>query len=235
MSTTRSPDPEIMRPLPTRRALVVAWPIALGAVLFAACGADDAGSPTRSTIDLSQGSTAFIVRPTTPSTTIAEEVAGEVTTNAQEYTVQAGDYPLAVATKFGVALDELVAFNGWASAGEFPFPGQTILIPPGGVVPGQEATDAATADAVEGSAEGEEAVEGDAVATETTQPGDTIPDAGDNCGEGTHTVVAGDYPLKVAEQYDVTIEALDAANATNPAYGQFAPGQTIIIPAKADC
>jgi LysM repeat protein len=213
-----------MRFVSARRTIVVAWPLALGALVFAACGSDDSGGATRSTIDLSQESTAFIVRPTTPSTTVGEETPGEVTTNAQEYVVQAGDYPLAVANKFGVTLDELISFNGWASAGEFPFPGETILIPPGGVVPGAEAATETTAVADEAAA-----VDG------TTAPADTIPAAGDNCGEGSHTVVAGDYPLKVAEQYDVTIEALDAANASNPAYSQFAPGQTIIIPAKADC
>jgi LysM repeat protein len=217
-----------MRLVPARRTIVVAWPLALGALVFAACGSDDSSGATRTTFDLSQESTAFIVRPTTPSTTIAEETPGEVTGNAQEYVVQAGDYPLAVATKFGVPLDELIAFNGWASAGEFPFPGETILIPPGGVVPGAEAA-ADTSDAVEGATDEATAVDG------STPAGETIPEAGDNCGEGTHTVVEGDYPLKVAEQYDVTIEALDAANATNPAYGQFAPGQTIVIPAKADC
>jgi LysM repeat protein len=219
--------PDGMRFVPARRMIVVAWPIALGALVFAACGSDDSNGATRSTIDLSQGSTAFVVRPTTPSTTVADETPGEVTSNAQEYVVQAGDYPLAVANKFGVSLDELVSFNGWASAGEFPFPGETILIPPGGVVPGAE-TAADTADATEGATD-------EASAVDSSAPADTIPAAGDNCGEGSHTVVAGDYPLKVAEQYDVTIEALDAANANNPAYGQFAPGQTIIIPAKADC
>ena len=79
----------------------------------------------------------------------------------------------------------------------------------------------------------DEAATGEAVVEEGA--GDTIPEAGDNCGEGTHTVADGDYPLKVAEQYDVTVDALDAANVTNPAYSQWIPGQTIIIPAKADC
>jgi LysM repeat protein len=224
-----------MRSSSARRALVVAWPVALGALLFAACGGDDASGPSRSTIDLSQESTAFIVRPTTPSTTVSEQVPGEVTGNAQEYVVQAGDYPIKVAEQFGVSLDEMVAFNGWASFGEFPGPGETILIPPGGVVPG------AAAAAEEAAAEpaAEPADDADAAASEGAAPedtvGDTIPEAGDNCGEGTHTVVDGDYPLKVAEQYDVEVEALDAANATNPAYSQWIPGQTIVIPAKADC
>lgn len=238
MSGLASTYPGSMRSFSARRTLVVAWPVALGALLFAACGGDDASGPSRSTIDLSQESTAFIVRPTTPSTTVSEEVPGEVTGNAQEYVVQAGDYPIKVAEQFGVSLDEMVAFNGWASFGEFPGPGQTILIPPGGVVPGaaaaEETAETATGDAATGeAAAGEGEATGDTVAEEAA--GDTIPEAGDNCGEGTHTVADGDYPLKVAEQYDVTVEALDAANATNPAYSQWIPGQTIVIPAKADC
>lgn len=219
-----------MRSISARRTLVVAWPVALGALLFAACGGDDASGPTRSTIDLSQESTAFIVRPTTPSTTTVAEVPGEVTTNAQEYVVQAGDYPIKVATQFGVTLDEMVAFNGWATYGEFPGPGETILIPPGGVVPGQAAAEDSTV-AVDASEQ--EVVDGETATEDST--GDTIPEAGDNCGEGTHTVADGDYPLKVAEQYDVTVAALDTANGNNPAYSQWIPGQTIVIPAKADC
>ena len=228
MSAVATTYPDVMRSLSARRTLVVAWPIALGGLLFAACGGDDASGPTRSTIDLSQESTAFIVRPTTPSVTDVDEVPGEVTGNAQEYTVQAGDYPIKVAQQFGVSLDEMVAFNGWASYGEFPGPGETILIPPGGVVPGAADEEVADEEVAAEAADGEEAASEEAV-------GDTIPEAGDNCGEGTHSVVAGDYPLKVAEQYDVTVDALDAANVTNPAYSQWIPGQTIVIPAKADC
>ena len=66
-------------------------------------------------------------------------------------------------------------------------------------------------------------------------PAATIPDAGDNCGAGEHTVEAGDIRSRVAEKYDVTVEALNAANANNPAYSQFIPGPDIIIPGKADC
>jgi LysM repeat protein len=232
MSAVVTTYPDHMRSLSARRTLVVAWPFALGGLLFAACGGDDASGPTRSTIDLSQESTAFIVRPTTPSNSEVDEVPGEVSGNAQEYTVQAGDYPIKVAQQFGVSLDEMVAFNGWASYGEFPGPGETILIPPGGVVPGAAAEEEAAAE--EAAADpAADAAAGDAVPEEAV--GDTIPEAGDNCGEGTHAVVAGDYPLKVAEQYDVTVDALDAANVTNPAYSQWIPGQTIVIPAKADC
>ena len=65
--------------------------------------------------------------------------------------------------------------------------------------------------------------------------GEAIPDPGSNCEAGSHTVVSGDIPLKLVEQYDVTLEALEAANANNPAYSRFIPGEKIIIPAKDDC
>ncbi|MFT6292754.1 MAG: hypothetical protein ACJAR2_003373, partial [Ilumatobacter sp.] len=46
---------------------------------------------------------------------------------------------------------------------------------------------------------------------------------------------AGDIPLKLTELYSVSLDALNAANANNPAYQRFIPGEKIIIPAKDDC
>jgi LysM repeat protein len=205
------------------------WPFALGALVLGACGDDDGSGATRSTIDLSEGSTAFVVRPTVPSSSTIAQNPGDVSAVGQEYTLVFGDYPLAVAQAFGITVDELVEYNGWGSVNEFPPAGQTILIPPGAVVggaPEQASTESEPEQTPEEAA---------ASAPTTTVPGETIPDAGDNCGEGRHTVVAGDLPVRLAEQYDVTLEALDAANAGNPAYNTFIPGQEIIIPAKADC
>ncbi|GEM_PF-635442 len=207
-----------------RRVGVIAAPALLGAFVLASCGSAD-GAATVSTIELSEGSTAFVVRP--PATTEPEvQVDDAVVSTEQEYVIQAGDYPLGVAQQFGVSLDDLVAYNEWPSAAEAPFfVGNTIKIPPGG-------TTAASASA--GSDDSADTGESDSAGGDEGSAA-TIPDAGDNCGEGEHTVVAGDYPLGIADQYDVTIEALDAANTGNPAYGQFVPGQTIIIPAKPDC
>lgn len=221
----------------SRRVGVVAWPVLFATLLLGACGGDEAGEATRSTIDLSQESTAFVVRPPVTTTTVPSSILEDGTTaGSQEYVVQPGDYPLKVAQQFAVPLEDLVNFNGWASVNEFPFPGSTIQIPPGGRVQtangdastddGETATEGATDEDTSGTAPGDGSEES---ATET------IPDAGDNCGEGTHTIAEGDYPLKVAEQYDVTVEALNAANAGNPAYSAFIPGEQIIIPAKADC
>ena len=207
-----------------RRLAVVAGPLAAGMILLAACGGGSDDGATQSTIDLSEGSTAFVVRP--PETTVAPEstsVDGGVSTGAQEYTIQSGDYPLKVANQFGITVDELVAFNEWGSVNEFPYPGTVIQIPPGATV--ASATPETTVAAGTGT-------EG---ATESTSPASTIPDVGDNCGEGKYTIVDGDYEGKVAAKFDITVEALRAANANTSGYGAFYPGLEIVIPGKSDC
>ena len=200
-----------------RRVGALVGPILVGAFILASCGtADD--TATRSTIDLSADSTAFVVRP--PATTIAPAdtaapEAGTVVDGEQEYVVQAGDAPIVVANRFNVSVDDLIAYNEWGP-GEFAFPGETIKIPPGGTAPG-----AAPAASTE--------------AAETAEPAATIPDAGDNCAPGSYTIVAGDFEGKVASNFDVTLDALRAANTNTPGYTAFFPGLDIVIPAKADC
>lgn len=204
-----------------RRLVGVAGPIVIGALVLGACGGSDDGA-TQSTIALSQESTAFVVRP--PETTVAPTdtapVEGGIATGAQEYTIQSGDYPLKVANQFGVTLDELIAFNEWGGVAEFPYPGEVIKIPPGATAAGATTTVAA-APAAEAAA--------------TTQPAVTIPDAGDNCGEGEYTIVVGDYEGKVAGAFDVTVDALRAANASTNGYNAFYPSLVIVIPGKAAC
>ena len=115
-----------------------------------------------------------------------------------------GVYSLKVADQFGVPLAVLLAFNGWATGSEFPFPGQDVKIPPGALPAGPV--------------------------------GETIPDSGSNCPAGQYTIEASDTArTKVAEKFDVTVDALDAANAGTSGYGAFYPGLKIVIPAKAGC
>lgn len=203
----------------THRLAAVAGPVVVAALVLGACGGDDSSAATRATVTLAAGETDYqTIAPATTTTT----VAGEVPAGAeQEYTVQAGDYGIKVANQFGVSLEDLQNVNGWSDASkEFPGPGTVIKIPAGGTI-------AATEPAAAG---------GEEVATVTGgEAGEAIPDPGSNCEAGSHTVVAGDIPLKLVEQYDVTLEALQAANANNPAFGRFIPGEKIIIPAKDDC
>lgn len=204
-----------------RRVGALVGPIAVGAFILASCGAAD-DTVTRSTIDLSADSTAFVVRPpatTTPPADTAAPEAGAVVETEQEYVVQAGDAPIVVANRFNVSVDDLIAYNEWGP-GEFAFPGQTIKIPPGGTAPGAAPAAATEADDTAASA----------------APAATIPDAGDNCGPGSYTIEETDTTrTKVADKFDVTVGELDAANANTPGYSAFFPGLEIVIPAKADC
>jgi len=205
-----------------RRLGVIAGPAIVGAFVLASCGSESAA--TQSTIDLSQASTAFVVRP--PATTVATAGADDdgVVAGTQEYVIQAGDYPLLLVDRFGVTLDDLIAVNEWGSVNEFPGPGTTILIPPGG-----SAVASATAESTGDGGSGEASTEDPEVAA-------TIPDAGDNCGPGSYTILETDTTrLGVAEKFDVTVEALDAANANTQGYSAFFPGLEIVIPAKDDC
>lgn len=203
-----------------RRLGAAIVPVIAGAFLLASCGAADS-SATQSTIDLSAESTAFVVRPpatTIPVAEIVAPVAGDVVATEQEYVVQPNDTPIGVAKKFNVPVADLIAYNEWGP-NEFAFPNDTIKIPPGGTAPGAAVAEDATVTSDAG----------------TTAPAGTIPDAGDNCDQGDYTIAEGDFEGKVATNFDVTVEALRAANASTTNYSSFYPGLVIVIPAKADC
>lgn len=209
-STTRS-----------RRLGAIVGPALVGAVVLSSCGGGDSGA-TQSTIDLSAASTAFVVRPpaTTepPADTLADGDPDAIVEGIQEYTVQSGDAPYVLVTRFGVSLEDLLGVNEWTDPSQFPFPGTVILIPPGAKsVTAAAATTETSTD------------------TEAEAPTETIPDAGDNCAPGTYTIADGDFPNRVAEKFDVTVQALNAANAATPGYSGFIVGVEIVIPAKADC
>ena len=207
-----------------RRLGALIGPALIGAVVLSSCGGSESGA-TQSTLDLSAASTAFVVRPpaTTepPADTLADGDPDAIVEGTQEYTVQSGDAPYVLVTRFGVTLEDLLGVNEWTDPSQFPFPGTVILIPPGG-----KSVTAVTATSDSGTAT--------ATDTEAT-PAETIPDAGDNCSQGTYTLVDGDYPGKVASKFDVTVDALNAANVNTSGYSAFYVGLEIAIPAKADC
>jgi LysM repeat protein len=197
-----------------RRLVIAIGTLSLAAVA-AGCGSDDSTSPSASTITVD--ATSFATLPTTPTTlpnvTSVPAVAGE-----QQYTIQAGDYPLGVAAKFGVDLAALEAANAATAGYAQFFAGTIITIPAGGTT---------------------------AVVTTTVPPtGETVPPANTtttiaggqpNCGVGSYTIEAGDYPARVAEKFDTTVSELDAVNADTPGYSAFIVGVTIKIPAKTAC
>ena len=205
-----------------RRLGALVGPALIGAIILSSCGGAETGA-TQSTIDLSAASTAFVVRPpaTTEPTDATVDSEG-IIEGTQEYTVQSGDAPYVLVERFDITLEDLLGVNEWTSPNQFPFPGTVILIPPGG-----KSVGAATAVTPEGDTTDDDT-------TEAT-PSETIPDAGDNCSQGTYTLVEGDYPGAVASKFDVTVDALNAANVNTSGYGAFYVGLEIVIPAKSDC
>ncbi len=196
------------------RLSVLTWPIVAGALVLASCGSDATSGASASTINLD--ATNYIVKDPVTTTIATLPTEGEATTGSQVYVVQSGDYAIKVADQFGVPLEDLLNFNGWATGQEFPFPGEEVKIPPGGTAQA-EVVDAAAGDA-------EEPV------------GEAIPETGSNCEPGSYTIEEGDNARsKVASKFDVTVEALDAANVGTNGYSSFYPGLKIVIPAKSDC
>ncbi len=219
----------------SHRLAAVAGPALVAGLVLAACGGSDSAGPTRSTLALDTGSTAFqTIPPVTTTTTLVPPPDDGTSSTEQIYVVQSGDWPLRVAELFEVSLDDLINYNGWASVNEFPFPGTEIRIPPGGRsqasigTGGDETADAGTDDT---SGDGGDVADGG-----DEEVGESIPEAGDNCQAGSYTIEEGDTSrIKVANKFDVTVEALDAANATTDGYSAFFPGLQIVIPAKEDC
>jgi LysM repeat protein len=191
------------------------------AILFAGCGAEETGA--RTTLNSIQPSSYVVRPPVTTTTTLAPDAGPQTdeegrSTQPQEYTVQAGDAVSVIASRFGITMDELANFNEWPNGiNQAIFPGDVIGIPPGALIPGA-ATDAAP------SAPADDATTPGAV------PETTLAGADGECVPGTHVIVEGDLPGRVANQYDITLEQLQNANAGNPAMTQFIPGQELRIP-----
>jgi LysM repeat protein len=189
------------------------------ALLITGCGEDATGA--RTTIAEVQ-STSYVVQPpitTTTTTTLPSDVPeGVIDPNEQTYTVQSGDSVYGIARKFGLEPTVLANYNSWPEGINHPvFVGDIVKVPPQSQVP--------SSDPVDDSAD---------------EPSDTEPDDTEESApaEGVaceHTVVAGDNPTRLSEQYEVTLDELAAANAGNPAYQHFQLGSQIHIPLNGSC
>lgn len=211
-------------------------PLVAAGLLLSACGGSDGAAASRPTVTLEAGETSYATLP--PATTAAPEdeaPEAEDTTGVQDYEVQAGDYGIKVADQFGVSLEDLSNVNGWSDPSrEFPGPGSIIKIPAGGTSQTAPAETAAT-DGETTDTDGE-ATDTDGEVADTGETGEAIPEVGGNCEAGSYTIEAGDTSrFRVANKFDVTVEAMDAANASTNGYDAFYPGLKIVIPAKDDC
>lgn len=204
--------------------------IAMGlspAVLLVACGGDDDATTNTPLVPI-QPSSYVVKEPATTTTTIAPDasVAGGISPVEQLYKVVAGDAVSLIASKHGITMEDLANYNEWPEGiAHKIFPNDEIRIPPNSKIP-------SVADE-EDEEDEEEPATADTDSTDADTDSTNAPPSGsgDDCETGTHTITAEDTTrLRVAELYDVSVEALDAANASTAGYGAFYPGLEIVIP-----
>ena len=211
--------------------------LSLGVVVaLAGCGSGSTGS---SETIASLTPTNFVVEPTVPATTTTTlpPVAGDPIAGQTTYTIQAGDLPYTIANKYKVGLNDLITLNGWTLQGQFvtnfPAVGQEIKIPAGATVPGASTPTSTATSGVTPTTQAGGTTESTAPTSATSS---TIAGGGDNCQAGSYTITKDDTTrIKVANKFNVTVEQLDAANASTSGYSAFYPGLKIVIPAKSTC
>lgn len=200
-----------------RRRLGLLAVMLFAVVPLAACGQDDLAA--RTTLAPIQPSSYVVREPVVTSTTLAvsdTEPASLVNADGrsqveQEYVIKAGDAVSIIAGVYGISGEEIARYNDWQN-GIFQaiFPGQTIRIPPLALVPG--------------------AIETPVVNEDGTPAQTTVAVGAEECLEGIYVLVSGDMPVRVAERFQVTLDALNFANRNTSGYGPFIIGTRVRIP-----
>jgi LysM repeat protein len=193
----------------------------LAAVALSACGGDD---PATAQTTIAIRPTAYVTLPVVTTVRPTSTVAGQSNSDREAsgagevYRVRAGDALPLIADRYGITVAELAEFNDWEDGAFHPiFPGQDVLIPTFADEPEGEVTDERPDDGL-----------------------GTMPDPGGGpmCPDGTeretYEIVPGDSISRVAEKNDLSIEELEAANADNPAWQVFAPGQELWLPCEGE-
>lgn len=180
---------------------------------FSSCGGDTLGVAT-TVVNVTPTNFATIppVASTLPgpTTTLPSNAVGAETV----YTVVKGDSPLAVANKYGISLTTLLAYNAMVSPAQFPYPGQTLRIPPQAVLAPADPTTVTPAN--------------------PATPGAPAAPVGPGCGTrpaGTYTIAKNDSFYKIQKNFCVSLGALLTANNWPDSSQILLPGQVINIPA----
>lgn len=196
------------------RFVAVAASVVLATVLGSACGGDTLGVAT-TVVNVTPTNFATIppVASTAPgtTTTLPANAVGQETL----YTVQSGDSPISVASKYNISVTTLLAYNAWVSPAQFPYPGKTIKIPASAVVnPTQNTT----------------------VGGGTAAPGVKVEAGCENHTAGSYTIQSGDSLWLIQNKFKscFTIGALLGANNWPDVQSVvLLQGQSINIPAAS--
>jgi len=176
-------------------------------------GTSDASPSTVARI----GATNYVTQPmvTLSTTTVPGGTlfGGGTAPPARQYRVQPGDSVSAIADRYGISAVELADYNDWEDGtGQMINPDDVIEIPPFTDIPTDEAV--------------------------TTVADEMVIFEGPICPDGTeretYEVKTGDFLSRVADDLDVSVEALDEANVGTPGYRSFYPGLEILVPCPAD-
>jgi LysM repeat protein len=207
--------------------------VAAASLGLVACGSDSSTANSSPPIDV--GATNFVTIPPVPVTeppiTTAPDAPGSILEFESEYTVVDGDLPSTVAAKFKVKFEDFMTINNFTLdenqfVPEWTGTGMVVKIPAGATVPGEPVATVATT-----AAPGTETTEAPTEATTaTTDAPDTTTTTSD-CTPGSYTIDASDTSRqKVADKFDVSVAALDAANGNTNGYSSFYAGLKIVIP-----
>lgn len=189
----------------TGAALVGILPVAL-----ASCGGESLGVAT-TVVQVTP--TNFATIPAVSSTlpgvlsSLPPGAIGQETT----YTVKSGDTPIGVASMYGLSLTTLLAYNGWVTSSQFPFPGETIRIPPSAVLNGSGGTGGTT--------------------NSSTPSGPAKAGCGTRSA-GTYKVQSGDSLYKIKDKFCISMNGLLAANGWSSTGVTIKVGDVINIPAS---
>ena len=200
-----------------RMALTI---IAGVALLAAACGGDDEAEPVPDE-PVADGTPiptatpyASVPEPTivaSPTTQAASTTTTTTTDDGDvEYVVEPGDNLFAIAERFDTTVGAIMERNDIDDAALI-FVGQVLIVPQGYTPPADDTADT-----------GDAASEDDESETTTTT---------DDSGRETYVVQAGDTAYGIALEFDVTLEALAAANGTTvEELGNLFEGDELVIP-----
>jgi peptidoglycan endopeptidase LytF len=196
---------------------------AFAAAMALVAGSCATGTETtaRELLDRTGGTSYATIPPATTSTTISVPASattappiGGISPVEQEYLVKAGDSLSKVAGIFDLTIQQLIEYNQFSHTGHVLHPGDIVRVPPGGKVRFSVST-------VRPST----VVNPQNASTNTATPST-------GC---THTISSGENPSKVAAEYAITFDILQAANPNRDFNTWFLVGAAIQIPPGADC